>query len=63
VRRLGGSLFTWGAVIYGIGFLAVLFGGWYSAGAFDVSLLVLAAWWPLILTVIGLGALFRHLGG
>lgn len=63
MRWLGGSLFTWGAAVYGTGFLVFLFGGWYSAGAFDVSLLVLAFWWPLILTVFGLGALFRYLGG
>uniref|UniRef100_UPI0035CA3F81 hypothetical protein n=1 Tax=uncultured Methylobacterium sp. TaxID=157278 RepID=UPI0035CA3F81 len=63
VRGLGGSLSRWGAVVYGTGFLVFLFGGWYSAGVFDVSLLVLALWWPLILTVFGLGTLFRYLGG
>lgn len=63
MRRLNGLLLTWGAVIYGAGFLFVLFGGWYSAGGFDVSLLVLALWWPLILAVFALGAVFRYFGG
>lgn len=53
-------LFGWGVIIYAIGVIATLVAGWYTAGTFDVSLLVLALAWPVILCIFVLGALFRY---
>ena len=59
-KRFYDLLFTWGAVVYGTGFLVCLIGNWYWAGAFDISHLVIAVLWPIIFVLFALGMLSQR---
>ena len=63
VRSFYDLLFRWGAVVYAVGFFVCLFGSWYWAGYFDIAHVAIALFWPLLLILFVLGALYQRYYG